>query len=128
MKDHKIKGSFCKRYFGSEKEATISVPSKLTELSAAIKAGKLIVNGVEFKIDEDSVVQDWYRGFSLSGQQAAPQTEEEKEKAKIQRKAATSTVKAFSQMDKANQLSIIEKLEASGHDCSAMRTAFNLPK
>ncbi len=120
METHKIKGNFCKKYWSDEKERNISFPSTLAELSALANAGKLMVDGKEFKLDGSQICQWAYRGFSLQHQGAEPMNEEEKKVAKEKRAAGNSVVKQFAGMDRDKQEAILAALKAAGHDVSAM--------
>ena len=124
MKEHKIKGSFIKRFFNEEGEGKVLFPSSDAELKKAYQVGIKAISpsGKEkvFPYKEEDAFSDMYRGFSLSGQQAAPLSEEEKKAAKEKRQAGNSLVKQFAGMDRAKQDSILAALKAAGHDVSAM--------
>jgi hypothetical protein len=116
-----VAGNFCKKYWNDEKGREINFPSTLAELSALAKAGKLIVDGKEFKLDESSLCQWAYRGFSLQHQGAEPMNEEEKKASKEKRAAGNSVVKQFASMERDKQDAILAALAAAGHDISAMK-------
>ncbi len=120
METHKIKGNFCKKYFGDEKEREISFPSTLAEMAQIIKSGVILVQGKSFKLSEAQICQWAYRGFSLQHQGAEPMSEEEKKVAKEKRAAGNSVVKQFAGMDREKQDAILAALKAAGHDISAM--------
>lgn len=127
METHKIKGNFCKKYWNDEKERNISFPSTLAEFSALAKAGKLTVDGKDFKLGESSLCQWAYRGFSLQHQGAEPMSEDEKIKAKEERKSVKTKGSFISALSPEDQLAMIIKAESAGSDCSAIRAALKLP-
>jgi len=106
MKTHKIKGGFLRKYFPAldpEVPLEIEVPGTLKELAAAIREGKLTLHGVEFPLDEEGVISDWYRGFSLQHQGAGALSEEEKAEKALDRRAEREALKELKEQSEVKE-------------------------
>jgi hypothetical protein len=127
MKTRKIGGKFVEKIFGDFKERALEWPTTKDEFLAMLAKGSYRIDGKEFKIDWEKASASCWRGESLQHQGADPMNEEEKAKAKEERKNLKAKGSFLGSLPPADQLALIAKAEAAGSDCSAIRSALKLP-
>jgi hypothetical protein len=127
MKIRKIGGKFVEKIFGDSKERSLEWPTTEAEFLSMMKKGFYQIDGKQFKLDWEKACGSCWRGESLQHQGAEPQTDEEKAKAKEERKSVKTKGSFISALPPEDQLAMIIKAESAGSDCSAIRAALKLP-